>query len=131
MGLPSVVIAFFSIYIKDGTQLAQANGNILVGFTPIVWTVVVVQAVGGLVVAVVVKYADSVLKVFAASFSIIISCAISVFLFDFRPTFSFNIGAVLVVTSVAMYASPDKRKRKAGTLPITHRNNGNIKGRAI
>ena len=32
------------------------------GFTPLVWTIVVVQAVGGLVVAATIKYADNILK---------------------------------------------------------------------
>jgi UDP-sugar transporter A1/2/3 len=36
--------------------------------------VTILQAIGGLVVAVVVKYADNILKGFAASFSIVTSC---------------------------------------------------------
>ena len=52
------------------------------------------QAVGGLVVAVVVKYADNILKGFAASFSIITSCILTMILFDFRPNTMFIGGAV-------------------------------------
>lgn len=45
------------------------------------------QAVGGLVVAVVIKYADNILKGFATSLSIIVSAIISYFLLqDFNPT---------------------------------------------
>jgi UDP-sugar transporter A1/2/3 len=84
-----------------------------------VWTVVTVQAVGGLIVAVVVKYADNVLKVFASSFSIIISCIISALLFSFRPTLSFLVGASLVVLATIMYSSPEKRKRRKPVLPMT------------
>jgi UDP-galactose transporter len=95
----------------------------LAGYTPIVWTVVIVQAAGGLIVAVVVKYADNVLKVFATSFSIVISCIISAFLFDFRPTFMFLVGASLVVLATVMYSSPEKRKRRKPVLPMTNGRN--------
>lgn len=45
------------------------------------------QAYGGLVIALVVKYADNILKGFAVSLSIIISSFISYwFLNDFQPT---------------------------------------------
>jgi len=45
------------------------------------------QALGGLVIAVVIKYADNILKGFATSLSIIVSTLISYFLLeDFNPT---------------------------------------------
>ena len=52
------------------------------------------QAVGGLTVAIVVKYADNILKGFAASFSIVTSFVLCVFIFDFKPTLGFIVGAV-------------------------------------
>ena len=64
------------------------------GYDLIVVSVVLLQAIGGLVVAVVVKYADNILKGFAASFSIITSCIISIFVLDFEPTLLFLFGAV-------------------------------------
>lgn len=71
--------------------------------------------------AVVVKYADNVLKVFATSFSIILSCIISAFAFDFRPNLLFMVGASLVVASTAMYSKPaniNKKKRRQA-IPVT------------
>lgn len=45
------------------------------------------QALGGLVIAAVIKYADNILKGFATSLSIILSTLISYFLLqDFDPT---------------------------------------------
>ena len=44
--------------------------------------------------AVVVKYADNILKGFAASFSIVTSFVLCVFIFDFQPTYGFVFGAV-------------------------------------
>ena len=118
MGLPSILIAYLTIYGKDAA--AVASQGFLGGYTPLVWTVVTVQAAGGLIVAVVVKYADNVLKVFATSFSIVISCIISAFLFSFRPTFSFVVGASLVVLATVMYSSPEKRRRRKPVLPMTN-----------
>jgi solute carrier family 35 (UDP-sugar transporter), member A1/2/3 len=69
----------------------------------------------------VVKYADNVLKVFATSFSIIISCVISAFLFDFHPTVTFLLGASLVVSATVMYSSPDRKLRRKPILPVTSR----------
>ena len=46
-------------------------------------TMSLLQAGGGLLVAMVVKYADNILKGFATSLSIIISCCASYFLFGF------------------------------------------------
>lgn len=143
MGLPSIIIAYLTIYGKDSVAVAKQGqwyraffGSLtyvcisqfvslgfLAGYTPIVWTVVIVQAAGGLIVAVVVKYADNVLKVFATSFSIVISCIISAFLFDFRPTFMFLVGASLVVLATVMYSSPEKRKRRKPVLPMTNGRN--------
>ena len=57
MGLPSVFIAYVTVYVKDAA--AVRNQGFLGGYTGIVWTVIVVQAVGGLIVATVVKVRDS------------------------------------------------------------------------
>ena len=66
---------------------------------------------GGLIVAVVVKYADNILKGFAASISIISSCVLSIFFFDFKPNAEFLVGAVLVNVSMYLYSqAPAARK---------------------
>jgi len=70
------------------------------------WAVVVaimLQSLGGLIVAVVVKYADNILKGFATSGAIIISCIFSIYFFDFTLSIQFIIGASLVIASVYMY----------------------------
>ena len=41
------------------------------------WYLVALNAIGGLIVAVVVKYADNILKGFACSMAIIITCMVS------------------------------------------------------
>lgn len=55
------------------------------------WVVIVLQALGGLVVAVVITSADNVAKNFAASVSIVVSCVVS---------------AVVFRTGVSVHVSP-------------------------
>ncbi|GKY95327.1 hypothetical protein MPSEU_000494500 [Mayamaea pseudoterrestris] len=117
MGLPSTIIAYLTVFFKDSKEISQIG--FLGGYSTIVWTVVIVQAVGGLIVAVVVRYADNVLKVFATSFSIVASCILSAFLFDFHPSLSFLVGASLVVTATVMYSAPESKKRRKSVLPTT------------
>jgi UDP-sugar transporter A1/2/3 len=110
MGLPSMIISFMTVFIHDGGIVAEKG--FFVGYSPMVWSVVLVQAVGGLIVAVVVKYADNVLKTFASSFGIVISCIVSAIFFDFHPNFGFLCGSALVVSSTVLYSKPEKRQRK-------------------
>jgi UDP-sugar transporter A1/2/3 len=117
MGLPSVLMALITIFAKDAAVVAKEG--FFGGYSPIVWTVVTVQAVGGLIVAVVVKYADNVLKVFATSFSIVVSCILSAIFFDFHASFAFVVGASLVVTATVLYSQPERKKRRKPVLPTT------------
>ena len=79
------------------------------------------QAIGGLVVAVVVRYADNILKGFAASFSIVTSCLLCMILVpaDFHPTALFGIGAVLVNYSMYMYSWPAQPQAPAASIHLS------------
>lgn len=110
MGLPSIIISLITTFVQDGRIIAEKG--FFVGYSPLVWSVVLIQAVGGLIVAVVVKYADNVLKTFASSFGIVISCLVSAIFFDFHPNPAFLFGAFLVVLSTVLYSKPEKRHRK-------------------
>ena len=93
--------------IKDGDKVDDKG--MLFGYTVLVWIVIFMQAFGGLLVAVVVKYADNILKGFATSFSIIISCVVSVYLFDFHINGQFMLGAMLVIAAVLLYGRPQNQ----------------------
>jgi UDP-sugar transporter A1/2/3 len=73
---------FIGVILKDGREVA-ANG-FFAGYNSIVWAAIICQAVGGLLVAVVVNYADNIAKNFATSISIILSFVASVYLFSFN-----------------------------------------------
>ncbi|XP_038127998.1 solute carrier family 35 member A3b isoform X1 [Cyprinodon tularosa] len=85
LGLFSFVLGFLGMMVYDGRSVRQSG--MFQGYSAITCTVVVLQAVGGLVIAVVIKYADNILKGFATSASIMVSTLISYFLLnDFKPT---------------------------------------------
>lgn len=94
------------VLMYDGERLAQ--GGFFQGYNFWTWMAILCQAVGGLIVAVVVKYADNILKGFATSISIILSSVASVFLFDFVITMNFVAGTALVIYATSLYGRPDK-----------------------
>ncbi len=104
MGVSSILSGLFGIYLSGELPLVMEHG-FFAGYNWIVWMVILLQAVGGLIVAVVVKYADNILKGFASSFSMITSCLLSYFFFDFQPNYKFVLGALFVNVSMIMYSN--------------------------
>jgi len=107
LGLGGFLTGLIAVYAKDGEQVT-ANGSFFYGYTPIVWSVICCQAFGGLLVAVVIKYADNILKGFATSISMIVSALMAYFIFEFQINFMFIVGTVLVCGSVYLYSLPSK-----------------------
>ena len=86
----------------------------LQGFEPSTWGVIVVNGFGGLLVAIVIKYADNIWKGFATAGAIILTGAIAPIL-DLGPPPSLCalLGTALVVASVFMYAMPPRTVPRA------------------
>ena len=74
------------------------------------WIAIFLLAVGGLVIGMVLKYADSILKAFAGSASILLSTLISVFVFHTSISGNFLIGAALVMFAVVLYSYGGSKK---------------------
>lgn len=91
----------FVVLLQDGTTIAEKG--FFVNYTPLTWLVIGIQAFGGLVVALVVKYADNILKGFATSISIILSSILSIWLFNFSLTGTFVLGAAFVIYATYLY----------------------------
>jgi solute carrier family 35 (UDP-sugar transporter), member A1/2/3 len=88
----NVQLSFYSLFpaliigviFKDGEEVAKYG--FFDGYNSIVWIAIAFQALGGVLVAMCINYADNIAKNFATSISIIISCLFSVWVFDFRVT---------------------------------------------
>jgi len=101
LALLSVPMGLVTSYVSDGSKIAE-NG-FFHGYDNFVWFTVAQNALGGLLVAVVVKYADNILKGFACSLAIIITCVASIFIFDFSLSLQFTVGAACVIGSIFLY----------------------------
>lgn len=75
----------------------------LIGFDSVVWCPIILSSIGGITVAVVIKFADNIVKSFAGSVSIIVACIASSLLFEFRPNALFLVGTALAIGSIFMY----------------------------
>lgn len=106
LGLCSLVFSAAGLLVNDWALL-RSNG-FFYGYNGLVWLVICNQAAGGLIVASVVKYADSILKAFATSISILLSSCISYYLFDFRVTWTFALGAAIVLYATYLYGKPEQ-----------------------
>ncbi|XP_075771892.1 UDP-galactose translocator-like [Pelodiscus sinensis] len=104
LGLFGTLLGLLGMWWAEGAGVA-ARG-FFHSYSPLVWGVILNQAFGGLLVAVVVKYVDNILKGFATSLSIVASTVASVYLFGFQPRLPFVLGAGLVIGAVYMYSLP-------------------------
>ncbi|XP_075218802.1 UDP-galactose transporter isoform X3 [Lycorma delicatula] len=104
----SLPLGLVTCFINDWNKIHEHG--FFYRYDAFVVYLVFLQAGGGLVVALVVKYADNILKGFATSLAIIISCIASVYLFDFNITLQFIFGALLVMASIFLYNVRPKTK---------------------
>jgi UDP-galactose transporter len=75
---------FLGVLWKDGSAI-RATG-FFAGYNWVVWLAILFQAAGGIVVALVINYADNIAKNFATSVSIVGSCVASMWFFEFKIT---------------------------------------------
>lgn len=101
LSLCSIPFGLMTCFISDG-DIIRTQGFFF-GYDKFIQYLIILQAGGGLLVAVVVKYADNILKGFATSLAIVISCVASIYLFKFMLTLQFLIGAKLVIFSIFLY----------------------------
>lgn len=102
LGFFAAPLAAFGVFAGDRSTVAQSG--LLAGFDGVVWTVVVLNGVGGLLVAATMKYADNIAKCFAAALAILTGTLLSVPLFSFRLSPLFSAGALLTIVASVLYA---------------------------
>lgn len=102
----ALAIALAAVCIKDHNTVLK--GGFFQGYSPLVWTVISFEALGGLVTAAVIKYADNILKSFATAVSIVTSTIVSACVFGFVISKMFVIGCLLVFVAIGLYSRKDK-----------------------
>ena len=97
----SIPLALSLCYSYDFVPIT-VNGFFF-GYDSFVWFVILVKASGGLIVALVVKYANNILKGFSTSIAIVIGCTANVFFFGVLLNVQFVAGTALVICAVFLY----------------------------
>lgn len=93
----------------DDFQLNYSNGcslwpSVLVrGYSIITWLVVLNLAFTGLLVSWVMKFADTIVKVYSTSMSMLVTMVVSVFLFDIAPNLQLIMGIITASLSLHLY----------------------------
>lgn len=99
-------------YTVSSHRGAAAPFQFWQGWTLFTWALVLVHALGGLLVAVVVKYADNILKGFATAIAVLLSGYMAHVLWQYQPTGFFVLGCGFVLISVVayQYCEPPRRR---------------------
>ncbi|KAF2488472.1 nucleotide-sugar transporter [Lophium mytilinum] len=99
---------FIGVIFIDGEKIAKTG--FFVGYTWIVWTTIAFQAFGGVLVSMVINYADNIAKNFSTSISVIISFLASVWFFDVSITAHYLLGTSVVLFATWLYSSNDRMR---------------------
>lgn len=102
--LSCIAIPFGIIGLLISDYATVSEKGFFFGYNYLTWAVVLLQAMGGLLVAVVVKYADNILKGFATSLAIIVGCIISYYFFSFKISAQFVLGTIFVMAATFLYS---------------------------
>ncbi|KAL3093216.1 hypothetical protein niasHT_022666 [Heterodera trifolii] len=103
MSVFAIPASFFAAIVQDGYKIREHG--FMYGWDSVVWLTSFWYAVGGLSVAVCIKYADNIAKNFATSVAIILATLGSIQFFGFQPNLLFTLGALLVIMSIFLYSS--------------------------
>jgi UDP-sugar transporter A1/2/3 len=98
-------LALLNVWIKDGDAIAAAPGGFFEGYGTAVWITIFLAGAGGLLVAVVIKYADNIIKGFATSIAVMLSNIVCIYVpaFDYHPTLLLLIATSIVLSATYMY----------------------------
>ena len=103
LALLGIPLTLLTMLAKDWKAVVE-EGGMFRGIDGLVWATVLLNAAGGLIIAVVIKYADNILKAYSQSAAIVCACFASMLLLNFQPSQSFLLGSALVIASVYLYA---------------------------
>ncbi|CAD5224989.1 unnamed protein product [Bursaphelenchus okinawaensis] len=101
LALFGMVLSTISILYQDFDGIREYG--FFRGFDTLVWVMTFTNSAGGLLISIVIKYADNILKAYAQSMAIVGAALGSWMLFDFVPNFLFLVGMLLVMVSIVMY----------------------------
>lgn len=102
MALYSVFIGIGGL-IAGGDMPAVIENGFFYGYTTSAWLAITNNALGGLLIAMVIKFADNILKNFSQSLSIIFTALASWYLFGSSISVLFGFGVACVLYAIGLY----------------------------
>lgn len=115
MWVRNVQLAIFGTIFSFMLMLVEtwdtlATQGIFHGYNVYVWTVILGQALGGIMVAMTLKYADSILKSLTTCVAILLCSVFSIYLFDTEPTGQLFTGIFVSLAAMWLYISRTSSK---------------------
>eukprot|EP00440_Ansanella_granifera_P070059 gb/GFBE01076008.1/.p1 GENE.gb/GFBE01076008.1/~~gb/GFBE01076008.1/.p1 ORF type:complete len:391 (+),score=92.96 gb/GFBE01076008.1/:3-1175(+) len=100
-----IALAAFTLQQIQLSSAQDGSGDfsLLRGFTMKIWALVALNSVGGMLVAMAIKYADNILRGFSSAFATVNGALLSVHTFGFVIRPSFVLGMAMVLASALMY----------------------------
>lgn len=98
LGVWSILLGIVPFLVWD-LEVIQQQGW-FTGYNAIVVGVIMCQAGTGLIVALVMKYADTILKGFATSVAVVLATILSIFISDATLDWQFGVGAIMMIWAV-------------------------------
>jgi len=99
----------FGMIFNVGAMLTQdydeiMNKGFFHGYSTITVCMIINHALSGIAVSLVMKYADNIVKVYSTSVAMLLTAAVSMFLFGFHLTLPFVLGSTVVSVSVYLHS---------------------------
>lgn len=102
LSIYSIAFSIINTLVFSPKSIFQ-SGSIFQHFTFSAFLLVLIMSIGGILVALVMTYADVIVKGFAASIAIVCTSTLSYFIFGTPISLEFAMGAVGVIISIANY----------------------------
>uniref|UniRef100_A0A0N5A2S6 UDP-galactose translocator n=1 Tax=Parastrongyloides trichosuri TaxID=131310 RepID=A0A0N5A2S6_PARTI len=113
----SIPIHLITAYVSEYNKISSYG--LFVGFDHFVILMAFIFGVHGMVVAMLLKHASSILKCFASGFVITLTAIVSIFLFDKWPSYLMIIGTLVILVAVYMYSNyPSKAKIRSSQVTV-------------
>lgn len=109
--LPALCILLSECYQKGVS-------NPFINFSTLAWITVFARAGGGILVALILKHADNILKAFATCVAILLTLGVTAVSHGTYPSQHVCIGAILVIASTIGYALAEQQEKQKAQMPL-------------
>jgi len=96
-----IIFNFIGTGMKDSGTMME--GGFFYGYNSFTWLVVLNNAINGLAISAILKYADNIARVYAHAAAMLTTMVLSIFLFGAAPTPQLMIAIVIVSCSTFLY----------------------------